>query len=315
MDEKDNGLVSLVAPMYNEEEVIGLFFATVEEILDKAKIPYEVICVNDGSTDNTLSSLKGYSESDPRIKIVNLSRNYGKEVALTAGLDHARGAAVIPIDCDLQDPPDLIPKMYEKWREGYQVVLAKRIDRASDSPGKRFSSSLFYKMITKISDIDIPENVGDYRLLDRQVVNALKEFPERSRFMKGLFASLGFRQTTVDYLRPERAAGTTKWNYWKLYKLAIEGIISFTSFPLKIWSYLGATMALGASIYAIYLIVKTVVLGIDVPGYASLRVVILFSSSAILICLGVIGEYLSRIFIEVKQRPLYIVMEKVGFDD
>ncbi|MFQ3191055.1 MAG: glycosyltransferase involved in cell wall biosynthesis [Paraglaciecola sp.] len=307
-------LVSLIAPMYNEEEVIGVFFSTIESTLKNVDVDYEIVCVNDGSNDTTIAVLKAHAKRDERIKIVDLSRNYGKELALTAGLDYARGDAVIPIDCDLQDPPEVILKMIEKWQEGYQVVLAKRIDRTSDSRIKRWTSTLFYKLIDKISDIHIPANVGDFRLLDKVVLEAVKTYRERSRFMKGLFASLGFKEITIEYVRAPRAAGETKWNYWNLYKLAIEGIISFTSLPLKIWSYIGATVAIGGFVYGIYLIIKTMVFGVDSPGYASLMVVLLFMSGLILLCLGVIGEYLSRIFIEIKARPLYIVMETVGFE-
>ena len=307
-------LVSLIAPMYNEEEVIGVFFSTIESTLKNVDVDYEIVCVNDGSNDTTLAVLKAHAVRDVRIKIVDLSRNYGKELALTAGLDYARGDAVIPIDCDLQDPPEVILEMIEKWQEGYQVVLAKRIDRSSDSRVKRWTSSFFYKLIDKISDIHIPANVGDFRLLDKVALEALKTYRERSRFMKGLFASLGFKETTIEYVRAPRAAGETKWNYWKLYKLAIDGIISFTSLPLKIWSYIGATVAISGFVYGIYLIIKTMVFGVDSPGYASIMVVLLFMSGLILLCLGVIGEYLSRIFIEIKARPLYIVMETVGFE-
>jgi len=310
-----NPEISLVAPMYNEEEVVDVFFAEVERCLVNTNISYEIICVNDGSNDKTLLKLKAHADLDKRIKIVNLSRNFGKEIALTAGIDHATGDAAIPIDCDLQDPPKLIVDMHRKWKEGYDVVLAKRIDRSSDSIIKRITSSLFYTLIDKISDIHIPSNVGDFRLIDRKVINVLKNFPERSRFMKGLFASLGFKEFVLEYTRPERAAGTTKWNYIKLYRLALEGIISFTSFPLKIWSYIGALSALGAFLYGGYLIAKTIILGVDTPGYASLMVVVLFMSGLILLCLGVIGEYLARIFTEVKQRPIYIVMDTVGFEE
>jgi glycosyltransferase involved in cell wall biosynthesis len=313
-NKKERKCLSLVAPMYNEEEVIGVFFNTIESTLKNVDLDYEIICVNDGSNDNTLDVLKNFADKDARIKIVNLSRNYGKEIALTAGLDYASGDAAIPIDCDLQDPPAVILEMIKKWQQGYQVVLAKRIDRSSDSRLKRWTSAIFYKLIAKMSDIHIPENVGDFRLLDRVALEAIKTYRERARFMKGLFASLGFKETTIEYVRAPRAAGETKWNYWKLYTLALEGIISLTSFPLKIWSYIGASVAIIGFIYGIYLIIKTIVFGVDSPGYASLMVVLLFMSGLILLCLGVIGEYMSRIFIEVKARPLYIVMETAGFD-
>jgi glycosyltransferase involved in cell wall biosynthesis len=313
MDTSSLKIISLVAPMYNEQEVLSIFFDAIEQCFSNIDYDYEVVCVNDGSSDNTYDLLKRRAERNARIKIVNLSKNYGKEIALTAGLDHASGNAAIPIDCDLQDPIEVIPTLIEKWEEGYDVVLARRIDRTSDSFFKRFTSNIFYKLIDKISDIHIPSNVGDFRLIDRKVVCALSQFREKSRFMKGLFASLGFKETTIDYIRAPRAAGNTKWNYWKLYKLALEGIISFTSLPLKIWSYVGATVALGAFIYGFYLIFKTLILGVDTPGYASLMVVLLFMSGLILLCLGVVGEYLARIFIEIKGRPMYIIMDKIGF--
>ena len=313
MDTSSLKIISLVAPMYNEQEVLSIFFDAIEQCFSNIDYDYEVVCVNDGSSDNTYDLLKRRAERNARIKIVNLSKNYGKEIALTAGLDHASGNAAIPIDCDLQDPIEVIPTLIEKWEEGYDVVLARRIDRTSDSFFKRFTSNIFYKLIDKISDIHIPSNVGDFRLIDRKVVCALSQFREKSRFMKGLFASLGFKETTIDYIRAPRAPGNTKWNYWKLYKLALEGIISFTSLPLKIWSYVGATVALGAFIYGFYLIFKTLILGVDTPGYASLMVVLLFMSGLILLCLGVVGEYLARIFIEIKGRPMYIIMDKIGF--
>lgn len=294
-----NKLISIVAPMYNEEEVLGIFFSRIREVFDTVKrFDYEIICINDGSEDNTLKELKKFSNQDNRIKVINLSKNCGKEIALTAGLDHVHGDATIPMDCDLQDPPEVIVSMLEKWEEGYQVVLAKRADRSSDSFIKRTTSSTFYKLIDLISDIHIPENVGDFRLLDRSALNAIQEYRENSRFMKGLFASIGFREATIEYSREPRAAGTTKWNYFKLYKLALEGIISFTSFPLLIWSYLGAIVAFSAFSYGIFLIARTLIYGIDSPGYASIMVVLLFMSGLILLCLGVIGEYLSRIFIQ-----------------
>jgi len=300
--------------MYNEEEVINLFFDAIALAFSHIDAEYEIVCINDGSSDGTLAILKEHADKTPQIKVINLSRNYGKEIALTAGLDYCLGDAAIPIDCDLQDPPELIEKMITEWKKGFDMVLAKRVDRQSDSKMKRVTSSIFYKLIDKISDVSIPSNVGDFRLMDRKVVDSLKVYREKTRFMKGLFASLGFKQTTLEYSRPERAAGTTKWNYIQLYKLALEGIISFTSLPLKIWSYLGATISLLTFIYGIYLIFRTIIYGVDTPGYASLMVVTLFLGGLILMCLGIIGEYIARIFIEVKQRPLYIVQETLGFD-
>jgi glycosyltransferase involved in cell wall biosynthesis len=307
-------LVSLVAPMYNEEEVVDIFFKSIKAEFLKIEANYEIICINDGSSDATLEKLRSAAAIDSNVKVINLSRNYGKEIALTAGLDYCTGDAAIPIDCDLQDPPELIGKMVKEWVIGYDVVLAKRVDRSSDSKLKRLTSNLFYKLIDRISDVSIPNNVGDFRLMDRKVINALKHYRERTRFMKGLFASLGFSQTTIEYTRPERVAGTTKWNYIQLYKLALEGFISFTSLPLKVWSYLGALMSIFSFLYGIYLIIKTIFSGIDTPGYASLMVVTLFIGGLILMCLGIIGEYLARIFVEVKQRPLYLVQDTENID-
>lgn len=311
----NNNVISLIAPMYNEQEVIKLFFKKVEECFSKLDYTYEIICVNDGSNDSTFEILKNESSHNPKIRVINLSRNYGKETALTAGLDHASGCAAIPIDCDLQDPIEVVPQLIARWEMGFDVVLAKRIDRSSDSFTKRITSNMFYKLIDTISDVSIPSNVGDFRLMDRKVLDALGLYREQSRFMKGILASLGFKESVVEYVRAPRAAGTTKWNYWKLYKLALEGIISFTSLPLKIWSYIGAAVAISAFIYGGYLIVRTLVFGVDTPGYASLMVVLLVMSGLILLCLGVIGEYIARIFIETKCRPIYIVMDKIGFDE
>jgi glycosyltransferase involved in cell wall biosynthesis len=307
--------LSLIIPVFNEEEVVKIFISTVEDILITRSISFEFIFVNDGSKDNTYEVLKNLSIQNSKIKIINLSRNYGKEQALSAGLDFATGLAGVPIDCDLQDPPELIIEMYDKWKEGFDVVLAKRIDRSSDGLIKRRTSAAFYNLINTISDIDIPNNVGDFRLIDRRVIDALKTYPEKTRFMKGIFASVGFKQTTVEYVRPARVAGTTSWNYFGLYKLAVEGLVSFTSIPLKMWSYVGAMVSIFSFSYGIYLVVKTTILGADVPGYTSLMVVLLVMSGLILLSLGIIGEYISRIFIEVKQRPTYIVMDKIGFGD
>lgn len=310
-----NPEISLIVPVYNEEETVEIFIDTITQLLTPRKIEYEIIFINDGSNDSTFNILKNISNINKKIKILNLSRNFGKEIALTAGIDYVSGKTAVPIDCDLQDPPELILQMYDKWKEGYDVVLAKRIDRTSDGIVKRLTSYFFYNLIGKVSDIRIPKNVGDFRLIDRKVIEVIKNYPERTRFMKGIFASVGFNQTIIEYKRPKRIAGTTSWNYLNLYKLAIEGIVSFTSVPLKIWSYVGATTAILSFFYGFYLIFKTIVLGIDVPGYASMMVIILFMSGLILLSLGVIGEYLSRIFIEIKQRPKYIIMEKVGFEE
>ncbi len=306
--------LSLVTPLYNEEQVCGEFFQRVVPILSSLTADYEIVCVNDGSQDNTLSVLREAHAGNPRIKVVDLTRNFGKELALTAGLDHATGDAVVPIDVDLQDPPELIPKMVRLWQDGYDVVLAVRSDRSADSPLKRITADAFYRLMGQISDIRLPRNAGDFRLMDRRVVEALRRLPERTRFMKGLFAWLGFRQTTVRYKRPERAAGNTKWRLWGLWNLGLEGLFSFTTMPLRVWTYLGLFVATLAAIYLAIIVTRTLIFGVDVPGYASLLSVILLFSGLNMIGLGIIGEYLGRIFIEVKGRPLYLVRETIGFE-
>lgn len=307
--------LSIVVPMHNEEEVCLTFFARMLPILRGLTADFEIICVNDGSRDRTLEILKAAQSEDPRIKVIDLSRNFGKELALTAGLDHAQGDAVIPIDADLQDPPELIPDLVAKWQEGYDMVVAVRSDRSSDSRGKRWSAEAFYQLIGRLGEVPMPANAGDFRLLDRRVVVALRRLPERTRFMKGLFAWLGFRQAVISYTRAPRAAGQTKWKYWKLWNFALEGIFSFTTLPLRMWSYLGLATALFSMIYMIYIVLRTVLFGVDVPGYASLIVIILFFSGLNMIGLGIFGEYLGRVFVEVKQRPLYLVRDRFGFDE
>lgn len=308
-------LISLVVPMHNEEPVIDTFFDAVVPILEGLTGRYEIVCVNDGSRDGTLERLHRAREANPNIRIIDLSRNFGKEVALTAGIDHTSGDAVIPIDADLQDPPDLIPALVEKWRDGYDMVLAVRGDRRSDSLTKRLTANFFYRLIGRISETPIPANTGDFRLMDRQVVEALRSLPERTRFMKGLFAWLGFRQTTVTYVRQPRAGGETSWRYWRLWNFALEGIVSFTTLPLRVWSYLGLIFAFCALVYMSVIVLRTLIYGVDIPGYASLIVIILFFSGMNMIGLGILGEYIGRVFIEVKQRPIYLIRDKFGFDE
>lgn len=305
--------LSIIVPMHNEEDACGLFFEKIFEILPKVTEDYEIVCVNDGSTDATLAVLKVFHAQNPRIRIINFSRNFGKEAALTAGLDLAAGLAVIPIDVDLQDPPELIIEMMEKWRDGARVVLARRVDRTSDSFLKRATSKWFYDIFGSMAKPSIPKNVGDFRLMDRVVVEAIKSLPERTRFMKGVFAWVGFDAVTIDYTRPERQAGSTKFNFIKLWNFALEGIFSFTSVPLKIWSYFGVVLSMLSVFFMIYLILKTIITGIDTPGYASTLTIILFFNGIVMLSLGALGEYIARIFIEVKQRPQYIVDELVGF--
>lgn len=307
-------MLSIVVPAYNEDEVLPEFFQRMETVLAPVTADYEIICIDDGSSDGTLALLTLANKKDPRIKYIQLSRNFGKEVALTAGLHASSGDAIIPIDADLQDPPELIAEMVEKWRDGAKMVIAVRSDRGSDTTMKRFTANAFYKIIRGISDVPIPGNAGDFRLMDRVVVDALKVLPERTRFNKGLFAWLGFTQTEITYQRPARAAGTSKWRYWRLWNFALEGIFSFSTLPLRIWTYLGALVAIVSIIYSIVIVVRTLIYGIDVPGYASLASMQLLFSGLIMIGMGIMGEYLGRVFVEVKRRPLYLIENAVGFD-
>lgn len=306
--------LSLVVPMYNEADVCEPFFERVLPIIASTADDFEIICVNDGSTDNTLDLLRELHAMDTRIKILNLTRNFGKEIALTAGLEHAGGNAVIPLDADLQDPPELIPDMVAKWREGYDSVIAIRSDRQSDSYLKRATAGLFYRVLGRVADTPIPANAGDFRLLDRAVVNALLQLPERTRFMKGLYAWVGFSHAYIEYSRPQRVAGTTKWKYWNLWNLALEGIFSFTTLPLRIWTYLGFAIASISGLYGMVIVIRTMLNGVDVPGYASLLVTVLFLSGVNMVGLGILGEYLGRIFLEVKQRPMYLIGSRIGFE-
>jgi glycosyltransferase involved in cell wall biosynthesis len=307
-------VLSLVVPMFNESENLEYLFGKLRGVLDGLGVTYEIVCVDDGSRDDTLARLIAMHHADPRLKIIALARNFGKEAALTAGLEHARGQAVLPIDADLQDPPELIPQLLAKWREGFEVVLAKRRSRDSDTPLKRFTSTWFYRVFNRLSDRPIPENVGDFQLLDRRAVEALKRLPERNRVMKGLFAWVGFRRAEVLFDRAPRHAGETKWNYWKLFQLAFNAITSHSRRPLHLASLLGLAVSLGAIAYAAFLTVLVVSHGRDVPGYASLMVGMLFLGGVQLISIGIVGEYVGRVYDEVKQRPLYITREVIGFD-
>ena len=307
--------ISIVAPFYNEGEGIRDFYQALCPIFEQAPdVSFEVICVDDGSQDTTLNQLVALVESDKRFRVLELSRNFGKEAALTAGIDAARGDAVIPIDADLQDPPELIPALIKAWQGGAEVVLARRVNRKSDSFLKRKTAELFYMIHRRISNLKIPENVGDFRLMDRVVVEALKQLPERQRFMKGLFAWVGFKTVVVDYTRTSRASGETKFSGWKLWNFAIEGVTSFSAAPLKLWTYIGSIGALLSLCYAAFIILRTLIHGIDIPGYASLLVAILFLGSLQLISIGMLGEYMGRMYMETKQRPIYIVRKRYEAD-
>lgn len=300
-------LLSVVVPAYNEEAVLPTFHQHLSTVLDAMPVETEVIYINDGSTDGTLAAMQRLREQDARVAIVDLSRNFGKEIALSAGLDHAHGAAVVVIDADLQDPPELIPELVKHWESGYDVVYAQRASRQGESFVKRATAYAFYRLIHGVGNVQIPEDTGDYRLLSRRAVEALKQLREQHRFMKGLFAWIGYPQTAVFYQRDRRYAGHTTWNYWRLWNFALEGLTSFSVVPLKLAIYFGLVIALGAFAYAGYIIYGTLVHGNPVPGYPSLIVIILFLGGIQLITIGIIGEYVGRIFDEVKHRPLYFL--------
>ena len=307
--DKKNFTLSLVVPAYNEEESIQTFIDTIDQELAPLRDQLEIVFVNDGSRDKTRQVIEAVIEKDPRVTLINLARNFGKEAAMTAGLFHARGDAVIPMDVDLQDPPALILEFVRLWRdEGYDTVYGVRSDRNADTPMKRLTAGGFYRLFNAVSTTTkIPENAGDFRLMDRRVVEVIKQLPERNRFMKGLFAWAGFNAIGVPYERPARAAGETKFNYWKLWNFALDGFFSFSSWPLRVWSYVGAGVALLSFLYILVIITKVLFFGIDIPGYASLMSVILFLGGMQLISIGVLGEYLGRMFLEVKQRPVFVV--------
>lgn len=315
MVKKKQPELSLLIPCYNEAENLEILFSSLQSVLNPLNLDYEIVCINDGSKDETLKILIDYFDRDNRIKIINLSRNFGKEIAMSAGLDYTTGKAVIPIDADLQDPPELIIDLIEKWREGFDMVYAVRKSRQGESWLKKKTADYFYSFIGKISTIPIPANTGDYRLLDEKVVIALRQLPEKNRFMKGLFSWVGYRQTAIYFERLPRHRGKSSFNYWKLWNFALDGITSFSSIPLKVWSYFGLIISLISLLYGLFLLLKTLIFGIDLPGYASTIVAILFLGGIQLITLGVIGEYIARIYEEVKRRPLYLIRETYGLLD
>jgi glycosyltransferase involved in cell wall biosynthesis len=307
MSTLENERLCVVIPAYNEAESIRECHRRLTAVLLGMHMPYELVFVNDGSSDQTLEILETLHAQDPQITLIDLSRNFGKEIALSAGLDMADGAAVVVIDADLQDPPELIPVLVAEWRNGFDVVYAQRTGRHGESWLKKATAHTFYRLIDRVSHIDVPTDAGDFRLLSRRAVLALRSMREQHRFMKGLFTWIGFPQKAVCYQRDSRFAGTTKWNYWRLWNLAIEGITSFTTIPLRISTYVGLLTALGAFFYGLLIIVRTLLYGNPVAGYPSLLVIVLFLGGMQLMAIGVIGEYLGRIFNETKQRPLYFL--------
>ena len=306
MQNKDP-FISIVAPCYNEAGVIDVFLQKMFDVLKRLERDFEIVFINDGSRDNTLDVLIEKAKLHDQIRVLNLTRNFGKEAALTAGIDYAQGEVVVPIDVDLQDPPELILDFVREYEAGYDVVVGKREDRTTDTAAKRISADFFYKMHNKISDIQIPQNVGDYRLMSRRVVEALKQLPETQRFMKGIFAWLGFKTAIVTYKREERVAGESSFNGWKLWNFALDGITSFSTAPLRVWLYVGSVLSMIAFVYGSWIILKTLMFGVDSPGYASIITIVLFLGGIQLMGIGILGEYIGRIYLESKRRPVYIV--------
>ncbi|MBU8546614.1 MULTISPECIES: glycosyltransferase family 2 protein [Roseomonadaceae] len=305
--------LSVVVPAYDEQEVLPAFHARLVPVMEAIGLPWEVVYVNDGSRDGTLALMLALRAQDSRVAVVNLSRNFGKEIALTAGLDHAAAEqAVIVIDADLQDPPEVIPDLVAAWRQGFDVAYARRRAREGETWLKKATAAAFYRVMKRIGGkVDLPADTGDFRLMSRRALDALLALREQHRFMKGLFAWVGFPSIPVLYDRAPRAAGETKWNYWRLWNLSLEGITAFTVGPLKVATYLGLFTAFGAVIYGVQLIIRTILFGNPVAGYPSLMAVVLFLGGVQLMTLGIIGEYLGRVFNETKRRPLYIVERHV----
>jgi len=307
--------LSIVAPAYNEERNLPAFLAAIVPVLEQLGEPFEIVFVDDGSRDNTFGMLAGAASQDPRIKVIGLARNFGKDIALSAGIAHATGRAVIPIDCDLQHPVELIPQFVAKWREGFDMVIGVRTRRDEESWLRRTLSQTYYKMMRAMTSVEIPPNAGDFRLIDRKIVDVIVKMPERHRFMKGIFAWPGFKVASIDFQAAVRANETqSSWSFFKLWRFALDGLFSFSTAPLKLWTYIGAASALGAFVYLLITLIQKVFFGIRAPGYASLLIVVLFLGGLLLISNGIQGEYIARIFEEVKGRPLYVVGRTVGLD-
>ena len=307
--------ISVVVPVYGEAENIGPLCRRLVPILAGMTAAYEVLFVNDGSPDGTMDAIRREHAADPRIVAISLSRNFGKEVAIAAGLDHARGEAVILMDADLQHPPETIAAFVARWREGYTMVYGQRTDRSGESPVKRGFARLFYRLFARFGETELPEGAGDFRLIDRKGVQVLRALGERARFSKGLYAWIGFRSVGVPYVVEDRRHGTTKWSFRRLFGFAFDGITSFSTVPLRVWTYIGGLVSLGAFAAAIFFAIRTLLFGTDVAGYPSLIVSITFFAGIQLLSLGIIGEYIGRIFAEVKRRPLYVVGDTVGRAD
>jgi glycosyltransferase involved in cell wall biosynthesis len=305
---------SVVIPVFNEEEVLPETYRRLTGVMEGLSEPYELIFVNDGSRDRSPEILDDLARKDPRVRVIHFSRNFGHQAAITAGMDYARGEAVIVIDADLQDPPEVIPEMVAKWREGYEVVYGKRAKREGETFFKRFTASFFYRLLRAVTDIDIPLDTGDFRLMDRKVVEVMRLLREKNRFIRGLVAWVGFRQAALEYVRHRRFAGTTKYPLRKMLKLAWDGITAFSNKPLKVAAYLGFALSFLSFVYLLVIVVAKLLGKSTVPGWASLAVINLFFSGVILIILGIMGEYIGRIYDEAKNRPLYVVDRTRGVD-
>ncbi|BAX53365.1 hypothetical protein PDPUS_1_01991 [Photobacterium damselae subsp. piscicida] len=306
---KEDYRLSLIVPVYNEEESIETFIGAINTRLASIRSHIDIVFINDGSSDNTRTVIENQIRQDDSITLVNLAKNFGKEAAMTAGLNYVEGDAAVILDVDLQDPPELILEFVPLWQTGeYDTVYGVRVDRSHDTFMKRFTAGGFYRFFNLLSSgTRLPENVGDFRLIDRSVIEAIKQLPERNRFMKGLLAWSSFRSIGVDFQRPERCAGDTKFNYWKLWNFAVDGIFSFTAWPLRVWGFIGLGISFLSFIFLIYVLISALFFGIHTPGYASTISVVLFLGGIQLISLGVIGGYISRIYVEVKQRPIYLI--------
>jgi polyisoprenyl-phosphate glycosyltransferase len=304
--------LSVVIPVYNEGSNIGPLCGRVAPVLDRITSRWEIVFVDDGSEDDTLGRIRAETTRDPRIGAVSFSRNFGKEIAIAAGLDHARGDAVVIMDADLQHPPEMIETFVERWREGYVMVYGQRIDRSGETRFKRSSASLFYQLFRRFGETSLPEGAGDFRLIDRKGVEVLKALGERARFSKGLYAWIGFRSIGVPFAVEERRHGASKWDVRRLLRFAFDGLTSFTTVPLRVWTYLGMAISILSILTALYFTIRTLLFGTDLPGFPSLIVSVMFFAGVQLMSLGIIGEYVGRIFAEVKRRPLYVVAERLG---
>ena len=304
--------LSVVVPVYNESPNINPLCDRAAPVLERITPAWEIVFVDDGSTDGTLAAIRARHAEEPRIRGIAFSRNFGKEVAIAAGLDHARGRAVVIMDADLQHPPEVIETFVERWREGHIMVYGQRTGRDDESQVKRGFAHLFYRLFERFGEMSLPEGAGDFRLIDRRGVEVLRGLGERARFSKGLYAWIGFKQTGVPFVVEERRHGATKWNFTKLFRFAFDGITAFSTMPLRVWTYLGGVVSLMAIASAVYFVFEALIIGTDAPGYPSLIVSIMFFAGVQLMSLGIIGEYVGRIFAEVKRRPLYVVAEEVG---